>query len=320
MREVSFLHQNSRKWKEFEQLMSDKEGTKDPNRLTDLFVELTDDLSYARTFFPQAQTTAYLNSLSVKVHQKLYRNKKERASRLITFWTQEVPRVMRETHRMLLLSFCIFILSAAIGVFSMNVDGRFARLVLGDGYVNMTEHNIEKGNALEVYQHSDGFTMFVMIAFNNEMVALRTFIMGLMAGFGTVMVLFNNGLMVGVFQYFFVKANVGAEAARGIWLHGTLEISSIVIAGSAGLVLGHSILFPGTYKRLEAFRRGAIKGLKIMVGQVPQILLAAVFESFVTRWSQSQVVLSWTIIALSLLFVIWYYVIYPIQCEKRALA
>ena len=31
-------------------------------------------------------------------------------------------------------------------------------------------------------------------------------------------------------------------------IHGTLGISSIIIAGAAGMVLGKSHIFPGTYK------------------------------------------------------------------------
>ena len=48
--------------------------TEDPDELADLFIQLTDDLAYARTNYPKADVTVYLNNLSTKVHQYIYRN------------------------------------------------------------------------------------------------------------------------------------------------------------------------------------------------------------------------------------------------------
>ena len=47
-----------------------------------------------------------------------------------------------------------------------------------------------------------------------------------------------------------------------IWLHGTIEITSIVIAGGAGLILGNGWLFPGTYPRTDALSKAGKKGMK----------------------------------------------------------
>ena len=49
-------------------------------------------------------------------------------------------------------------------------------------------------------------------------------------------------------------------------LHGTLELSAIIVAGAAGLAIGNGWLFPGTYSRLVSFQRGAKRGMKIVVG------------------------------------------------------
>jgi uncharacterized membrane protein SpoIIM required for sporulation len=123
--------------------------------------------------------------------------------------------------------------------------------------------------------------------------------------------------MVGVFQFMFMKYGVLAESARGIWIHGTLEISAIIIAGGSGIVVGNSILFPGTYKRLDSFTRGSKKGIKILVGLVPQILIAAVLESFVTRFSNDSPLIGYNVIGVSFVFVIWYYIVYPIMMERK---
>ena len=101
-----------------------------------------------------------------------------------------------------------------------------------------------------------------------------------------------------------------------IFLHGTLEISAIIVAGAAGLALGNGFLFPGTYSRMTSFRHGAKRGLKIVVGTVPIFVMAGFSEGFVTRHTEIANWLRLTIILLSLTFVIYYFIILPRHMAK----
>jgi uncharacterized membrane protein SpoIIM required for sporulation len=175
----------------------------------------------------------------------------------------------------------------------------------------MTNENIAKGDPFGVFKRENGFLMFFMIARNNLFVMFLCFISGIICSVGTLLNLFRNGLMVGTFQYLFIAKGLGLQSVLVIWIHGTLEISCIIISGGAGLIMGNSILFPGTYKRFESFKKGAMNGLKICVGIVPMIVTAAIFESFVTRHTEMPAWLSIMILAGSLIFVIWYVIIYP---------
>jgi len=310
MREAAFLRQNADKWKQFETLLAQSKRT-DPDQLADLFVQLTDDLSYARTFYPKSKATQYLNMLAMRVHQAIYRNRRERGNRFITFWKEEVPGVMWEARREILYSFIFFVLAIAIGALSSANDPTFVRLILGDSYVNMTEQNIDKGDPMAVYKQMEEVGMFAFITFNNIRVSFMVFIMGLLFSVGSVYMLFQNGVMLGAFQYFFHERGLLLTSVLSVWIHGTLEISAIVIAGGAGLVMGNSILFPGTFSRRESFLRGARRGLKMIVGLVPVFITAGFLESFVTRYTEMPVVLSAAIILGSLAFVVWYFVIHP---------
>jgi len=149
-------------------------------------------------------------------------------------------------------------------------------------------------------------------------VAFICFALGVLFSFGTGVMLLYNGIMLGVFQYFFYAKGLLLKSVLVIWIHGTLEIYSIIIAGCAGLVMGNSIMFPGTYSRGASFIRGAKQGVKIVVGLVPVFILAGFFESFVTRYSQMPMWLSLTIIGSSLLFIIWYFIIYPIRLNNKS--
>lgn len=123
--------------------------------------------------------------------------------------------------------------------------------------------------------------------------------------------------MLGSFEYYFFSKGLGLESVLVIWIHGTLEISAIIIAGAAGLVLGHGLLFPKTYSRAKAFILSAKDGTKIAAGIIPIILLAAFLEGFVTRHTEMPIWLSAGIVILSLCFMIWYVIIYPFKLNQR---
>lgn len=309
MRETKFIEQNKEKWADFEQML--REDRRDPDKLNDLFVQITDDLSYARTFYPNRSVRMYLNALAQRIFHNIYRGKRFPAERLRLFWTDELPELMWNSRKALLLSFSIFVLAFSIGVVSSIINPDFARIILGDQYVDMTLHNIEQGDPMAVYKDSGPFGMTAGIAANNLFVGLRTAIFGVLASLGTVFIMLYNGIMVGAFQYFFIEQGVFWPSFLTIWIHGTLEISTIIIAGAAGLVAGSGLLFPGTYRRSQAFQISMRRGLKIFIGVVPLIILAAFFEGFFTRFTETPDVIRGLFIATSLFFVLWYFVWMP---------
>lgn len=306
MREAVFLRQNTDKWKRYA-----TQPTTNPDELAARFVELTDDLSYARTFYPDSATTQYLNELTGKLHQAVYKNKRENTGRFGQFWLRELPLLVARSHRPLLWALVFFSLATAIGALSAAYDDTFVRVILGDQYVNLTLSNIRRGDPMAIYKSAGQTQMFLTITANNIFVALRTFAMGALLSFGTAWALFTNGIMLGAFQYFFFAQGVGTQSVLTIWIHGTLEISAIVLAGGAGFVMGNSLLFPGTFSRADSFRRGARDGLKLAIGLVPIFVVAGFLEGFVTRHTEMPLALSIFIIGSSLAFILGYFVFYP---------
>ncbi len=317
MQEVAFHKKNREKWKQFEELIAGQSKT-DPDTLASLFVELTDDLAYARTFYAKSTTTQYLNTLTARVHQAIYRNKREERSRVITFWTEELPRVAYEARRDLLYAFLLTAVFFLIGWVSSVHDTTYVRLILGDSYVNMSLENMENNDPMGVYKKMPGHEMFGYITINNIFVSFRTFAYGiLLPPFGTIYILLQNGVMLGAFMHLFYKHGFGTAALLGVWIHGTLEISAIIIAGGAGLLMGKSVIFPGTYTRVQSFMVGAKKGLKIVIGLIPIFIAAGFLESFVTRYSSMPLALNLVIIIGSLSFIIWYFIIYPLRLHRK---
>lgn len=314
MREAQFLKHNADKWKQYETELQDGISA---DTMAARFVELTDDLAYARTFYPESTTVKYLNGLAALFHQRIYRNKKEKKGRIFWFWQFELPYLFKQYQRQFIVSLLFFVTFCLMGALSAKYDDNFIRLILGDDYVNMTMQNIEEGDPFGVYKQSDAVNMFVQIAYNNISVAFFGYVLGVLFSVGTIWLLFSNGLMMGSFQYFFIAQGFGGKFISVVFIHGTLELWSIVIAGAAGIIVGNSILFPGTYKRSVSFARGGKDGLKLVTGLIPLFITAAFLESFVTRYTEMPLVLSIAILAASLGFIVWYFFLYPNLLHKR---
>lgn len=315
MREPAFVRQNKEKWIAFEKAIQTNAIT-NPDELAGSYIQLTNDLAYAQTYYPESKTLQYLNGLASQAHQKIYKNKKEGKNRIISFWKTEFPLFFSQYHTTLLYAFLIFSAAVFIGCISALNDASFLRLILGDAYVNQTLNNIAEGDPTAIYKSGSEIGTFLGITINNIRVALLAFAFGVMTSIGTAYILFSNGVMLGAFVTFFYTKGVFFEANRQIWLHGTIEISVIIIAGCAGLIMGNSILFPKTYSRRVSFVKGAKDGLKVVLSTIPFFIIAGFIEGFITRYSGMPSELAFAIIGASLFLIVYYYVIYPIRLKR----
>lgn len=315
MKETRFIEQNSQKWRELDELL--KARQQDPDKLSELFIKLTDDLSYARTFYPRRSVRVFLNNQAQRIFSSIYRNRRLTGSRFAGFWKEDLPQVIWLSRRELLLSLVLTLFFIGVGVFSSIHDNDFARVILGDHYVRMTEANIEAGDPMAVYKGEEESWMFLRITFNNLRVDLLTFILGVLFGIGSIGILLYNGVMIGAFQYFFIERGLFWPSFLTIFQHGTLEVSAMIISGAAGLALGRGLLFPGTYTRVQAFQFGAIRALKLFAGIIPVTIMAGFIEGFITRHTDVPDPVRILVIIFSLAFIIFYYVILPRRMAAR---
>lgn len=313
MREVAFIKKNKDKWRSFELAILGK-VRKNPDELAGLYIHLVNDLSFARTYYPKSKTVIYLNHLAATAYQMIYKTKRSDKNEIINFFTFEVPMIIRNHRKYLIYAFVLFFIFVGLGVLSAIYDDSFVRLILGDAYVDMTLDNIKNGDAVAVYKSGSNWGSFIGITMNNLKVGLYCFILGITGGLGTAYIMLKNGIMIGAFQTFFGLQGVFWESVRGVWIHGAMEIFAIVIEAMAGLILGASILFPGTYSRLDSFKRGMKTGLKIWLSTLPFTIAAGFLEGFVTRYSNVMLnFMSVGIILTTLGIISWYYLIYPFR-------
>jgi uncharacterized membrane protein SpoIIM required for sporulation len=313
VREALFVKKNKARWEKMQhQLPVDADETAKE------FARLVDDLGYAKTFYPGSKVTQFINSLAAKIYLGIYRNRKEESNRLVKFWKQDLPLTIRKHHGIIFVLFLLFCIFFAIGFFSAKNDPQFVREMLGDNYVDMTEENIEKGNPFGVYQSGSSLVVWLGIFFHNMIICLTYFAKGLLFGIFTIISLLKFAVMIGSFDYMFASKGLGEMFILTVFIHGTLELAGVILAAAAGVIMGKSFLFPGTISRIESLKIGVRDGLKIIVGIIPVMMVAAFFEGFVTRHYKMHISISLTILALSFFFLVWYFIIYPVKVQKRA--
>lgn len=317
MREIAFIKQNKEKWLDFELAIFGK-AKKNPDELANLYIQMMNDLAYAQTYYPKSKTVVYLNYLASQIYQNIYKTKRTEKNRIKQFFITEVPLLLYEYRRYLLYAFVLFFATVAMGVVSAKYDENFVRLILGDGYVNMTLENIKKGNPVAVYKSGSNWGSFIGITMNNLYVGARCYLYGIFGGIGTFYIFLQNCIMLGSFQYFFYEQNVFWESVRGIWIHGSMEIFAIVIETASGFILGASILFPQTYSRFNSLKIGFKNSFKIFLSTFPFTISAGFLEGFITRYSIDMPNwLSIGIILVTLSIISFYYLIYPHIIHKK---
>lgn len=327
MREGRFIKKNVEKWNAYQNTKS-----KDPDETASRFVTLLDDLSFAKTFYPHSNVTRWINGLAANIYQGIYQNRKHSIKEVWRFWKLELPLLFRRHHKVLLFSFLLFIAFVSMSVLSSVADPDYAKNYFDNkvqmGYYDNTIELIRKGDPFGVYKDDNPFSMFVRIAYNNIKVAFLTVLYGITFGAGTFMMMWSSGFMLGTFQYIFFSQGLGWQSVLVIWIHGTIEILSIVIAGCAGFVLGKSLLFPGTFTRKQSFLRGAKDAMKMCLALIPFFIIAAFFESYVTHLMSNTfaknsinlglpVPVSIGILVASLALMAWYFIFYPIGLTRK---
>ena len=90
------------------------------------------------------------------------------------------------------------------------------------------------------------------IATNNLTVIIFTFASGILFGLGTVFTLVNNGVQIGAVAALCFREGMGLGCSTSSAAHGPVELSIIVIAGGAGLMVGQALIDPGDLPRGQA--------------------------------------------------------------------
>lgn len=319
MREVFFIKSNKNNWLSYEKALYSS-SNHSPDFLSEMYMKIMNDLAFAKTYYPNSKTTDYLNNLAVQIYQKIYKTKRIEQNKIKQFFFTDVPLTVYKYKKTMLFTLIIFFAFVGVGALSTFYDDDFTRHILGHFYVNSTITNIETDDAMAVYKSGSDFGNFILITSNNLYVGLRFFLYGLTAGLGTLFFLLQNSVMLGTFQTLFIKEEVFMESFRGIWLHGALEITAMVIEAFAGFIIASSILFPKTLSRINSLKIGFKDAFYIFISTIPFTIVAGFIEGYITRYAKEMPnILNYIIIFGTFGLIFFYFFILPKKVYKRTI-
>jgi uncharacterized membrane protein SpoIIM required for sporulation len=311
-----WLEKRKSHWVRLEHLLdqSHKHGLKSLTRselqeLGLLYRQAAADLSAARED-PTAQYYARsLNLLLARAHNTIYSGEKSSPWGIIHFFRYTYPEIFRRQLPLVTAAFAVFMLGAVLGLLLTLTRPDFMRAFLGPHMLNSLERH-------EMWTHSvvaikPAAASAIMT--NNMSVAFVAFASGITAGLFTLLLLFFNGMLLGV---------IGAACwfygmSLGLWSfvapHGVLELPAIFIAGGAGLLVAKGMLFPGLLPRRDSLARAGTESVRLLLGTIPILIIAGTIEGFI---SPSSLAPRWKFALAAAIAVIFFFYLF-LPTEKK---
>jgi uncharacterized membrane protein SpoIIM required for sporulation len=278
-----FLESRLAKWKRLEELtaraskfrLKDLSG-EEVREFGRLYRRTAADLAIAREEVRDQRLVNYLNHLVARAHGAIYRSESSGFGVFASFFRYEFPSVFRKTFRYTVVSFAVFMLSAAFA---------YAACFLDEGFADRVDPGLREAiashtNWTEAVNRANPLAS-TSIQTNNITVTFMAFAGGLLGGLGTLFALFRNGLLLGIVIELCVRYRFW-EIPIFIAAHGVIELTAIFIAGGAGLLVGKALLIPGDMRRIDALVTNGLEAIKLILGCIPMLLIAGLIEGFIS--------------------------------------
>jgi uncharacterized membrane protein SpoIIM required for sporulation len=276
-------------WAELEAVIAtaDKKRRFDGARLAALYRRVCEHLALAQARAYPIHLTERLESLTQNAHRLIYRRHDYGLARLGRLALVDLPEAVRAHRAYLLAAALLFLVPLLVAGWAAWRDPGFILHLLDARDVE--EFDAMYGTQADALGRTrgagDDWQMFGYYVMNNIGIGFRCFAAGIFAGVGSAFVLVFNGTQIGAVGGYLIGAGHAGNFLSFVVTHSAFELTAIVLAGAAGLRLGHSWLAPGRHTRLEALRLAARDAVVVVYGVVGLLLLAAAVEAF---WSSAR--------------------------------
>ncbi len=284
-------------WRELEEILKKLEERQDlsmnleqTERFHYLYERAASDLARLGTFASEPETRRYLESLVGRAYGEIHESRqKSKRFNPFTWFLVTFPQTFRRHFRAFALSAAITLVGVVFGGFALALDPDAKAILMPFEYL---QGNPEDRVAWEESAESDrlagnkaNFSAFLMT--HNIQVAVTTLALGVTWAAGTILVLFSTGVMLGSIIVDYVRAGQTAFLTGWLLPHGSFEISAILIAGQAGLLLGRAMIGTGRRQSLRQRMRSISNDLVVLISGVALMLVWAGFvESFFSKYHQ----------------------------------
>ncbi len=286
-----FLSERRPDWDALEALLAQVEqrglgtlGIEGARRFGKLYRSVSSDLIRARTELVDASVTDYLNDLVARAYARIHAGGGQRGRHLLRFFLEGFPRLFREERRAIGLAALLIVAGGAVGATAVGVDPDALGVLIPEQHQAWTPDERVARDTARGAQSGDTAAAFASFLFtHNIQVSFLAFALGITFGVGTVAVLFTNGVPLGALAMQYHQS--GQDLFFWAWIlpHGIPELTSIFIAGGAGLVLARGLLVPGRRRRTDALVHEARRASRLVVGTMPVLVCAGLIEGTISQ-------------------------------------
>jgi uncharacterized membrane protein SpoIIM required for sporulation len=243
-----------------------------------LYRQAASDLSAVRADDAFRTLEAYLNKLVGRAHNFVYSGERLNGRAILQFFAVDYPRLFRRLFPYTAAALLIFLSGGLLGTILTVVRPSFMHAMLGPQMVDTIEHHkMWTDSILSAKPQASSAIMT-----NNIGVCFTTFAAGIFAGLGTLFLLFQNGLSMGVISTACGQHHMALNIWSFVAAHGALELPSIFISGGAGLRLAAGLLFPGMLRRKDALALAGSESIRLLAGTIPLLTIAGILEAFLS--------------------------------------
>lgn len=249
-----------------------------------LYREVAVDLVQANRLELDAATRDYLNDLVGRAYAVLYGGRRRERFRLGRFFLSGYPRLVRRERRLVACSLGLLVAGGLCGAGAARWDVSSQALLIPPGHQDMTpSERVEGEGSRPLFGGADAAAFSAMLFTHNLRVSFLVFALGLTLGVGTVALMFYNGVPLGALAAQYHLDGQGLFFWAWILPHGVIELSIVVIAGAAGLMLARGMWAPGTRGRLDAIRHESRDAVRLLLGGAPWMVLAGLVEGTISQ-------------------------------------
>ncbi len=286
-------HSFEQKWQSFWNLFSENLASLEDKKSDFIWDNFPADyrricqhLSLARARCYSLALTERLQKLVFDGHKLLYSNQKTPWLRVVSFFFIDFPVTVREHKLAFFASLIVFLLPAVVIGIICYYDNTFLYNIMPASNVLEMEQMYSEGldSYGKIRESDTDWLMFGHYIQNNISISFQVFAGGLLAGIGTLFYLFYNGIIIGGVSGHLTQFGVGDTFWSFVSGHGSFELTAIVIAGQAGLILASVLINPGNATRRERLVQQGRKAAIIVGGTTIMLIVAAFLEAF---WSSS---------------------------------
>ncbi|MCB1255713.1 MAG: stage II sporulation protein M [Microthrixaceae bacterium] len=275
-----YIQRNDSNWRRLEYLTTRgrKLASEDLEELVKLYPRVSADLSHARARYADPDLNARLSAIVGNANNLIYAAPRRSKPKVQTFFVETFPAAVWSGRIFIVIAaLCLFVPAIGMG-FWLNHSGSTL-----DAAVSPEMQKLLAQREFRAYYSSQAASDFsVQLMLNNIRVALLAFALGVIPLVGTGWILISNGIHLGVMAAVMHHAGEGVQFWALITPHGLLELSSVVVAGAAGLRLSWSLIAPGDRTRLESFAREGLRSVIVAGGLACCFVVAALLEAFIT--------------------------------------